>query len=80
MEENKKILLCEDDENLGMLLREYLQAKDYDTTLCPDGEEGYRAFLTEKYDLCVLAGDRVVVNDQDVHITGPDGFHIPGFL
>ena len=28
MEENIKILLCEDDENLGMLLREYLQAKE----------------------------------------------------
>ena len=27
MEEKIKILLCEDDENLGMLLREYLQAK-----------------------------------------------------
>ncbi|MCF0236763.1 MAG: response regulator transcription factor, partial [Bacteroidaceae bacterium] len=31
MEEKVKILLCEDDENLGMLLREYLQAKGYDT-------------------------------------------------
>lgn len=66
MEENKKILLCEDDENLGMLLREYLQAKDYDTTLCPDGEEGYRAFLTEKYDLCVL----------DVMMPLKDGFSL----
>ena len=27
MDEKMKILLCEDDENLGMLLREYLQAK-----------------------------------------------------
>ena len=27
MEEHTKILLCEDDENLGTLLREYLQAK-----------------------------------------------------
>ena len=37
MEEKLKILLCEDDENLGMLLREYLQAKGYTTELCPDG-------------------------------------------
>ena len=29
MEEKQRILLCEDDENLGMLLREYLQAKGY---------------------------------------------------
>ena len=29
MDEKLRILLCEDDENLGMLLREYLQAKGY---------------------------------------------------
>ena len=38
MSDTYKILLCEDDENLGMLLREYLQAKGYEATLCPDGE------------------------------------------
>ena len=53
-EEKMSVLLCEDDENLGMLLREYLQAKGYDTELCPDGEAGYRAFTQNKYDLCVL--------------------------
>ncbi len=42
MEEKIKILLCEDDENLGMLLREYLQAKGFTTVLCPDGEVGYQ--------------------------------------
>ena len=35
MDEKMRILLCEDDENLGMLLREYLQAKGYDTELMP---------------------------------------------
>jgi DNA-binding response OmpR family regulator len=45
MNDKKKILLCEDDENLGMLLREYLQAKDYATTLCADGEIGYRTYV-----------------------------------
>ncbi len=59
-----KVLLCEDDENLGMLLREYLQAKGYDTELCPDGEAGYRAFTQNKYDLCVL----------DVMMPKKDGF------
>ncbi|OJU56069.1 MAG: two-component system response regulator [Bacteroidales bacterium 45-6] len=54
MEEKLKLFLCEDDENLGMLLREYLQAKGFDTDLFPDGEAGYRGFLKEKYDLCVL--------------------------
>ena len=54
MEETIKILLCEDDENLGMLLREYLQAKGYSAELCPDGEAGYRAFMKTKFDICVL--------------------------
>jgi len=64
MEENVKILLCEDDENLGMLLREYLQAKGYKSTLCPDGEAGYKEFLKNKYDICVL----------DVMMPKKDGF------
>lgn len=66
MEENVKVLLCEDDENLGMLLREYLQAKGYDTELCPDGEAGYRAFQKDKYDICVL----------DVMMPKKDGFSL----
>ena len=64
MDDKMKILLCEDDENLGMLLREYLQAKGYDTELCTDGEAGYKAFLKDKYDLCVL----------DVMMPKKDGF------
>ena len=50
MDEKLRILLCEDDENLGMLLREYLQAKGYSAELCPDGEAGYKAFLKNKCD------------------------------
>jgi two-component system OmpR family response regulator len=54
MEEKLKLFLCEDDENLGMLLREYLQAKGYNTDLYTDGEAGYKGFVKEKYDLCIL--------------------------
>ena len=54
MEEKQSILLCEDDENLGMLLREYLQAKGYYAELCADGDAGYKAFLKGKFDICVL--------------------------
>ncbi len=61
-----RILLCEDDENLGMLLREYLNAKDYETVLCHDGEAGYRTFLTEHFDLCVF----------DVMMPKKDGFSL----
>ena len=41
MEEKFKILLCEDDENLGTLLSEYIQAKGYQADLCPDGVVGF---------------------------------------
>ena len=64
MDEKLRILLCEDDENLGMLLREYLQAKGYSAELYPDGEAGYKAFLKNKYDICVL----------DVMMPKKDGF------
>lgn len=64
MEEKMRILLCEDDENLGMLLREYLQAKGVVTDLMSDGEKGLRAFQKNKYDICVL----------DVMMPKKDGF------
>lgn len=63
-DEKVKILLCEDDENLGMLLREYLQTRGYDADLQPDGEAGYKAFTRGKYDLCVF----------DVMMPKKDGF------
>lgn len=63
-DEKVKILLCEDDENLGMLLREYLQTKGYDADLQPDGEAGFKAFSRNKYDLCVF----------DVMMPKKDGF------
>ncbi len=65
MTENKKrILLCEDEESLGMLVREYLQAKGYDAELFLDGEAGYKAFMRGKYDMCLL----------DVMMPKMDGF------
>jgi DNA-binding response OmpR family regulator len=66
MEKQVKVLLCEDDENLGMLLREYLQAKGFNTDLMPDGEAGLKAFSKEKYDICVL----------DVMMPKKDGFSL----
>lgn len=66
MEEKTRILLCEDDENLGMLLREYLQAKGFVADLCPDGDAGYKAFVKGKYDICVF----------DVMMPEKDGFQL----
>lgn len=49
-----RILLAEDDENLGSLLQEYLQAKDYDTDWVTNGEKAFRHFEQFHYDLCLL--------------------------
>ncbi|MBS1647668.1 MAG: response regulator transcription factor [Bacteroidetes bacterium] len=49
-----KILLAEDDPNLGLLLEEYLQAKGYLVTLAVNGKEGFDMFCRENYDLCLL--------------------------
>ena len=64
MENKQRILLCEDEESLGMLLREYLQAKGYDAELYLDGEAGYRAFTKGHYDMCLF----------DVMMPKMDGF------
>jgi len=59
-----RIILSEDDENLGSLLREYLIAKGYDTDLYPDGEAALKGFQKNQYDLCIF----------DVMMPKKDGF------
>lgn len=54
METKAKLLLAEDDENLGLLLKEYLIAKGFDTNLFGDGELAYEGFKKGEYDICVL--------------------------
>lgn len=49
-----RILLAEDDENLGMLLKEYLKAKGFDTEWCTNGEKAYRHFMNDHFDICIL--------------------------
>ncbi|MBK6285320.1 MAG: response regulator transcription factor [Draconibacterium sp.] len=64
MEQKTKLLLAEDDENLGLLLKEYLVAKGYDANLYPDGEAAYKGFMREHYDICIL----------DIMMPKKDGF------
>ncbi len=52
--ESPKILLVEDDPNLGTILNEYLNAKNFISTLCKDGKEGYETFLQQDFDICIL--------------------------
>ena len=59
-----RILLCEDDQNLGMVLKNYLELNDYDVTLERDGRLGLAAFQRERFDICLL----------DVMMPNMDGF------
>ena len=49
-----KLLIVEDDPNLGEILTEYLGLKGYDTTLSRDGEEGEETYKNGSFDLCIL--------------------------
>lgn len=51
---NKRILLAEDDTNLGTLLSNYLDAKDYKTTLFTSGKSALDSFSEGLFDLCIL--------------------------
>ena len=59
-----KVLLCEDDTNLGMVTKNFLELNDYDVILERDGRLGLAAFQREKFDICLL----------DVMMPHMDGF------
>lgn len=63
-DEKIRVLLVEDDNNLGNLLREYLDAKGYETKLATNGREGFELFSKQKFDICLL----------DVMMPVKDGF------
>jgi DNA-binding response OmpR family regulator len=64
MEQKIKLLLAEDDENLGLLLKEYLVAKGYEAVLFPDGEAAFKGFTKDRFDICIL----------DIMMPKKDGF------
>ncbi|MFD2572333.1 response regulator transcription factor [Spirosoma soli] len=59
-----KILLVEDDPNLGQLVQEYLSMKGYATDRATDGNQGLQQFMANQYDLCIF----------DVMMPKKDGF------
>lgn len=61
-----KILLVEDDPGLGFVIKDNLTHKQYDVTLCTDGEEAYQQFFNQAFDLCIL----------DVMLPKKDGFSL----
>jgi two-component system, OmpR family, response regulator len=64
MSAKKRVLLVEDDTNLGNLLQDSLEIKNYDVVLKRNGEDAFNDFKVNKYDMCIL----------DVMMPKKDGF------
>ena len=54
MSDKQRLLIVEDDTNLGQILQEFLILKGFEAHLCRDGQEGIREFGQNQYDLCIL--------------------------
>lgn len=54
MAQKINILLAEDDKNLGVILKKYLEAKDISVTLCTNGEEALETFRTGNFNFCIF--------------------------
>ncbi len=59
-----KILLVEDDSNLGIIISDHLKSAGYHVTLCTDGVDAMQRFNKEEYQLCIF----------DVMLPKKDGF------
>ena len=64
--EKKKILLVEDDFNLGIVVQDFLSIEGYSVHLARDGKEGLKQFNKNSYDVCLL----------DVMLPEKDGYEI----
>ena len=60
----KQVLLVEDDDNFGTVLRDYLQLNGYKVVLTRNGLEGFEKFKKNEFDICIL----------DVMMPYKDGF------
>ncbi len=61
---NIRILLAEDDSNLGFVVSDNLKSNGYKVTLCPDGEIALKTFANDDFDMCIL----------DIMMPKKDGF------
>jgi DNA-binding response OmpR family regulator len=61
-----RILLAEDDANLGFVIQDNLKSNGYKVTLCQDGDVALKTFANEQFDLCIL----------DVMMPKKDGFAV----
>lgn len=60
----QKILLAEDDLDLGSVFQQFLELNDFDVTWAKDGEDAWENFQKQKFDICIL----------DVMMPKMDGF------
>jgi DNA-binding response OmpR family regulator len=61
-----KLLLVEDDPSLGFVIKDMLLQRNFDVTLCGDGEQGEKMFSEKKFNVCIL----------DVMLPKKDGFSL----
>jgi DNA-binding response OmpR family regulator len=54
MQKKVRVLLAEDDKNLGNVLQAYLAAKGFETHLTVNGKEALERFKRNEYDFCIL--------------------------
>ena len=66
MESKARILLAEDDENLGDLVKDALEEEGYSVAICTDGQSAIEIFDKNKFDICLL----------DVMMPVKDGFTV----
>ena len=64
--QKNKLLIVEDDPNLGRILEDYLKLKGYQITLAVDGEDGLSKFSKDNFDFIIL----------DIMMPKKDGFSL----
>jgi DNA-binding response OmpR family regulator len=64
MASKAKILLVEDDTNLGFVIADQLKSEGYQVVLCTNGQEGHIRFTEDQFHLCIF----------DVMMPKKDGF------
>ena len=65
-----RLLLVEDDESFGYILREYLMLHGFEIVLITDGKEAIKVMREQAFDLCIL----------DIMLPGADGFEVAASL
>jgi DNA-binding response OmpR family regulator len=65
-EKNIKVLLAEDDLQMGFIIKDSLEDEGFEVVNCPDGETAWDQFQRKNPDICLL----------DVNMPGRDGFSL----